>query len=449
MKKSGHRLIALGLTLVFFVLLFTGCVGQSESALMLSGDAKSFVFTTSLFNTRFDLAYYFEHHIEARAEEFDLLIIGHDGFAARIAGDELDGVMLIHTRNGWDLRSGYHPPSVNVDNIASIVVVSTGDDPHVVRFIDTDEQVRELTAGQLRLLDHRRIFNEEGTSQRNNRSVTVYTTSYRVPLADVLPGDSFVTMARSGQTEFFRGAAYLQSGQNQMDLALPNGEMLRDIVGVMADPPGFLVTELFHDAMRFLQQGERVLAIKLDGLGWNQLDYAPFIQSLEPRRALTVYPPVTPSALASMLTGETPDTHGIQGRGTRELAAPDIFEQIEALELTAAHIGARNSFIQTSLMPQLSLSDADGFMLAMQHLDYDFVFVHFKEIDVAGHAYGPHAEQTQQTIAEIDGYVRTLVEQFDGRVIITSDHGMHETADGGGNHYRFMPEDMFVPYVVH
>jgi len=427
------------LTLALLLLGIAGCAAPTAPPLDLSGDAEPFVFT----GRSYDLAYYFEHRIETRAEEFDLLIIGHDGFTARISGDSLDGCALVYD-NGWHLQSAYHPPSANVRDITQIVVISTSDDPYAIRLVDAEEQVQTLTAGQMHLLDTHRVLNEEGTNRLNNRSVTVYTTRQLVSLP--LAGDSFVAMSRSGETMFFRGAAYLTGGTH-ISLQLSDGRLLHDLVGVMAEPPGFLITEAFHDAVRFLEQGERVLLIKLDGLGWNMLDAAPFIASLEPHRALAVYPPVTPTGLAAMLTGATPDQSGIGGRGERELIVPDIFEVVEQLNKTSIHIGARNSFINTSLSPQLTLSDADAFELAMQHLDTDLLFIHFKGIDVAAHYYGPHADATRQVIAEIDDFVRVLMESFEGRVIITADHGLHET-EAGGNHGLFLPEDMIVPYII-
>jgi hypothetical protein len=433
------------LALIFgaaLLLSFAACRSTPARPLQLQGDAEAFAFT----GPNYDLAYYFEHHIETRSESFDLLLIAHDGFAVRIAGDDLTGCTLLY-RNGWNLQSAYHPPPANIENIAQVVVISTSEDAHAVNLIDENEQTQTLTAGQLHTLEHLRALHEHGTSQINNRSATVFTTQHRVPLD--LQGSSFAAMSRTGEPMFFRGQAYLLYGQNQIDLLLSDGRLLHDLVGVMASPPQHLITQLFHDALRFLEQGEQVLAVKLDGLGWNMLGYAPFIRSLNPRRALSVYPPVTPAGLASALTGATPNVHGIQGRGERTLAVEDIFEAAARLNKNSVHIGARNSFINTSLAPQLTLSDADAFMLARHIMDDlpDFLFIHFKEIDLTAHEFGPHAPQTQEIIAEIDDYVRVLVERFDGRVIIASDHGLHETEDGG-NHGMFLPEDMIVPYWV-
>jgi len=116
---------------------------------------------------------------------------------------------------------------------------------------------------------------------------------------------------------------------------------------------------------------------------------------------------------------------------------------------TCAYVEGNHTLIQTSLMPVVSLSDADVLENARQALQAqpDLLFVHFHEIDDTAHQYGPYAEQTLLKIKEIDSYVRTLCEGFDGRAIVTSDHGRHATEDGG-NHGQFLSEDMIVPYVI-
>ena len=438
-----RRFSALFIAAALLLTSLTACRSQNTQALHLEGDAKPFIFT----GRSYDLAYYFEHHVETRADAFDLLFIAHDGFAVRLS--DLDGVTLMNSHNSWELRAPNHPPSANITMIAHMIVISISEDAHAMRLIDAEQQVRELTAGQLYLYDHVRVLHEEGTNH-TRYSATVLTTQYRVPLGNFMQGESFVAISRTGETMFFRGLAgsYLLGG-NQIDLYLPDDRILFDIAGVMADAPQTKITQAFHDARHFLAQGEQVLIIKLDGLGWNMLEHAPFIQSLGPRQALAAYPPITPTGLAAMLTGKTGEQHGIQRRGIRTLEAEDIFEIAAQQGHATVFISTRTAHINTSLVPMLARDDADAFMLAQQALadQPDLLFVHFKGIDDTAHAHGPYAEQTQQTISEIDAFLQILVEQFDGRVIITSDHGLHETPDGG-NHGLFLPEDMLVPYVI-
>lgn len=434
---------------IFLLLTLLALVGLSSCSapaqpLPLLGDAAPLTFTAR--------EYVLADVITPRANEFALLAIAHDGFAVQLQGHELDGVRL-RWRGGWELHAPEHPPSANVRDIAQLIVISQSDDPYAVRLIDAEGDVRELTAGQLLTQHPQRMLKLIGTSWIGDRSASVFHVEYRIALCEILLSEGQHTVfTRSGHSEHLRSTAgrYLLVTQNQIDMVFAasrsNPDLGRqDILGIITDAPTVQITQLFHDALQFIEQGEQVLAIKIDGLGWNMLAYAPFISSLNPQRALAAWPPITPTGLASMLTGAPPYVHGITSRGQRNLLVDDIFTLVP----NSVHIGARNSFINTSLPPQLTTSDADAFMLAQQSLaePADFTFVHFKQVDSTAHYYGPHAEQTQQAIAEIDSFVRLLAEQFDGRIIITSDHGLHDTEDGG-NHGLFLPQDMLVPYVT-
>ncbi|MCL2445365.1 MAG: alkaline phosphatase family protein [Oscillospiraceae bacterium] len=433
-----RKIILLLLATVLLIAGLASCAAPTQP-LVLLGDAEPFLFTAR----SYDLA----DAIDARAEQFSLLAIAHDGFAVQLR-DGLDNVQLRY-RNGWELYAPQHPPSANIRDIAQLIVLSEGDDPYTVRLIDAEGNVQETTAGQLFMHPPQRALRRIGTSWIDYHRASVFHAEYRVPLSELLPESRRAAIfRRCGAVTFDTMAGrYLLIERNQIDLIAPHARIfdIPDIVGIMADSPILQITQLFHDAMRFIEQEQPVLAIKIDGLGWEMLEYAPFIRSLNPQRALTVWPPITPTGLASMLTGETANVHGIARRGQRDLLVDDIFTLVP----NSVHIGARNSFINTSLPPQLTTSDADAFMLAQQAIaePADFTFVHFKQVDSTAHYHGPHAAQTQQAIAEIDDFVRMLAEQFGGRMIITSDHGLHNTADGG-NHGLFLPQDMLVPYAV-
>jgi len=69
-----------------------------------------------------------------------------------------------------------------------------------------------------------------------------------------------------------------------------------------------------------------------------------------------------------------------------------------------------------------------------------------------GHTYGPFAEEVAARLTLIDEYIHYLAGNWGhGTVIITADHGMHQTRDDPhrlGNHYRFCHEDIIVPYII-
>ena len=77
----------------------------------------------------------------------------------------------------------------------------------------------------------------------------------------------------------------------------------------------------------------------------------------------------------------------------------------------------------------------------------DLLFVHFHGIDDIAADFGPYAPETLAKIAYIDGLVKDLASRWHGVIIITADHGLHETPDGGA-HGIFCAEDMLVPYII-
>jgi len=329
------------------MLALAGCGAQPAPALVITGGCEEYRVTAHM-SLEKAVA-----RARPRAEVFDVFLIGVDGMIAQISGEELEGCELVYSsENAWEVKSELHPPSVRVKDLALIAIMNDAQD----------------TRAFLRLLK------EEGTSAKNGRSVTVYTT--------------------------------------------------RMIAGTSSD------------ALRFLEQGERVMVIELDGLGWEMLERAnaPYMKSLEPGRAMAAYPPNSKAGLAALLAidGET-----------------DLFTAAGGRGKTCAYIEGSHVPVGASLRPVLSLSDGDVYTNAREALaaNPDLIFIHFHGIDDIAQDCGPYARETLDRIEEIDDYVRVLCEKFDGRVIITADHGLHATEDGG-EHGLFMSEDMVVPYIV-
>jgi len=435
------------------LLVFSGCGGGPSPSLTVTGDCEGFSATV---NIPLDKAV---AQSQPRAKVFDVFLVGNDGLIAQLSGNELSGCDLVYSKeNAWEIKSELHPPSARVKNLARVVIASVSEDPQAVRLMNGAE-AQTITAGQLMLHKSLRILKEEGTSQKNGRSVTVYTTQYGVPLTEFFSEEniSFAVSGFDGQSAAFGEpeSCLLICNENQIDLLLPDiRRKIENIAGVMTNPASFHIAATGNGIPYDLEQAGRVLVFNLDGLGYEMLrragsEYAPHLNSLKQLQAMAAYPPISPVSLASMLTGETPDVHGIHSRSDREMACEDIFEKAKAMGKTCAYIEGSQALLNTSLAPVLSLNDKEVYENTCKALEAnpDLLFVHFHEIDETAHEYGPYAEQTMQKIKEIDGFVQALCESFDGRVIITADHGLHET-EGGGDHGQFLPEDMIVPYIV-
>ncbi len=212
-------------------------------------------------------------------------------------------------------------------------------------------------------------------------------------------------------------------------------------------------------------RSDHVLIVLLDGFGYVRYQEAlergeaPFLTSLEPpRRGITVYPPVTVVAMGSLLTGAPPEVHGVTRRSLgRTTETETIFDvaaeaglRVVAVEGDAVVFNLRNA--------ELLLSgdrDGDGFTVdnvlanalgVVEEGPPDLFFVHFHDIDDAGHAVGPGAPEEREALKRVDAALATLVDVLPSStlVIVVADHGMH-AVEGGGDHGHLIERDVLIP----
>jgi hypothetical protein len=393
-----------------------------------------------------------------RANEYSLLLVGVDGFASMIDGGDLTGCYIAYSDEyAWQCINFYHPVASRIKMLHEIVVVSgeNSADPASTGLVDSAGS-RQTSTGRLRLSPFKAGLNFEGRSEINGRAVTVYTPYRRIPLGSLMEARGMICfMSRDGSVLYERNgdAAYLEV----FGLVLRYRDM-RAVAGVMADAPMINISEVYRDALYFLERAERVLIVELDGWGWEMYlrSNQPYLGSLASMKTLSVFPPLSPVGLASMLTGELPVVHGIHDRTTRESAAEDIFSKAAAMGRKAIYIEGNTSLIRTSLPPILSPdlngvngTDDEVYDNAKNAIAEapDLLFVHFHGIDDHATTYGPYAPETLEKIAYIDGLVADLAAAWSGRIIITADHGLHQTP-AGGDHGVFCAEDMLVPYII-
>jgi hypothetical protein len=215
---------------------------------------------------------------------------------------------------------------------------------------------------------------------------------------------------------------------------------------------------------------DRAVLIFLDGFGYVRYTEAlaegliPNLSSLgEPLIGLTTYPPITSVSTASLLTGASPEVHGVDQRGIRKTDTETMFDVAFSAGLTPVAVeGESLSFALRNAEPQLS-ADLDGngstddnvlahALGVLRAGPPDIFFVHFHGIDDAGHTYGPGSPEECAVVAEEDAAVGHIVELLPSGtlVIIFADHGMHDVDEEGrlGNHGHLVERDMFIPIFV-
>jgi hypothetical protein len=233
-----------------------------------------------------------------------------------------------------------------------------------------------------------------------------------------------------------------------------------DIIGVWLDAPGSSVTDIASIALERAEKGN-VMIIELDGLGYyNLLELKPsFISSQTIYAMRTVMPSISNVGLAAIITGELPDVNGVTQRSQRDLLVDEMFKTAADKGLKCAVIEGSTALVTMSVEQTLNPDiDNDGdtdnevqaSALKTMSEGYQFIYVHFHGYDDVAHAYGPSSDEAAQKLHELDGYVKTLCDNFSGTVIITADHGQHSTdsKEKPGNHGEFMPIDLTVPFMI-
>ena len=214
-------------------------------------------------------------------------------------------------------------------------------------------------------------------------------------------------------------------------------------------------------------QARRVLILSIDGLRPDVISMAPMpnLQKLMQSSAYslgaqTVYPSVTLVSHASMLTGLCPAKHGVNWNdyipenGLAE--GTDLFDVAHAAGLETWMFVGKKKLKQltdsTSLTGFVKGSDRDS-ELTDQLLeefpeDFGVLFVHFATVDGMGHEYGWLSPEQLSVAFRADESLGRILSELDARnlrnetlVIITADHGGHDTSHGSR-----MPEDMTIPW---
>jgi arylsulfatase A-like enzyme len=211
----------------------------------------------------------------------------------------------------------------------------------------------------------------------------------------------------------------------------------------------------------------RVLILSIDGLRPEAISLAPMPNLLDLMQtsaytltAQTVRPSVTLVSHASMLTGLCPDKHGVDWNdyipenGIAE--GTDLFDLAHAAGLETWMFVGKEKLKQvtasTSLTGFVKGSDRDS-ELTDQLIEefpanFGVLFVHFATADGMGHEYGWLSPEYLSVAFRADESLGRILAELDRRnlrnetlVIITADHGGHDTTHGST-----MPEDMTIPW---
>ena len=207
---------------------------------------------------------------------------------------------------------------------------------------------------------------------------------------------------------------------------------------------------------------DRVVIISIDGLGPDVLkeSFAPNLRSLMAKgsytlSALTTETVKTLPSHVSMLTGVTPEKHGVLWNDAFHgyPKVPTLMEVVKRARpgLTTALVAGKPKFrtflrsgVDWSFVPEAAdVTDADvarqAAFLVREHQP-NLLFVHLPNVDQVGHAVGWGSLQQRAAVSRADAAVGRVLDALRGQglldqtaVIVTADHGgvgrNHEPGD--------------------
>lgn len=406
-------------------------------------------------------------------EENDVYLIADDGFMVKLDVATITETYVAYFNDlGWCYISSKHPVNSAIKHMRYMVVV--GKDIETSPLNDRGLGFNLIveghdvwySRGQLLMMNDVILNKSDGESILGNLSIDVMKQHKCLQLSDLLEEDvTLLLMTNDGDQRYiYEDYGYLEVAEDYLTYYSRDGaDVYYQVVGAVVDPPGASNRDNYYDAEHYLRQGVPVMTIFLDGFSYKQYlyiknqtpkTYLASLTQVDP--AMTVVKPVTNAGFAAMITGQLPTVSGIHDRSHREPEVNTIFDLAETLGLSHQLIEGDIGILNLSTETQLNLDEnGDGLTddeiadSAMKEVNkgFDYLMVHFHSIDDRGHAYGPYGAETIDQIHVVEGYVQALVEAWQGMVIITADHGMHEDGDGG-DHGLMVTEDITVPYMV-
>lgn len=287
-----------------------------------------------------------------------------------------------------------------------------------------------------------------------------FTADKKMLLNEILTDNKYENAAvitKEGETKIVSTDIYLKE-----NTVFTGSEKISDVKGVYVFNNFYSITDAYYDAKKALDNGEKVMVVLLDGFSLKQYEeayeknFVPFLSKYYKHEALSVYTPVTNAGYAAIITGKTPDINGVHDRSFRYMNVETIFAYSLKSNKKPLLLEGDVKILNTETEPVLHVDenkdgDTDDEMYENSKImvseDYDLIFLHFHGIDDRGHSYGPMADETMEYIKKVDGYIETLSNMWQGTIILTADHGMHEEAEGG-NHGLCRMSDMVVPYFI-
>lgn len=213
----------------------------------------------------------------------------------------------------------------------------------------------------------------------------------------------------------------------------------------------------------------RALIISIDGFMPETIELTP-MQNLQALMntgayslvAQTIYPSSTLPSHASMLTGFCPGKHGVKWNtyapALGYAAGIDIFDLAHAVGMRTVMVVGKEKLRQATEPESTDvfeyINDRDTVIAArvaeLIPEGFGLMFVHFPTPDWMGHEYGWLSPEQYSVLYRSDEALQTILNALDAAgmrqdtlIIITADHGGHDTSHGSSR-----LEDITIPWII-
>ncbi|MDM8533728.1 alkaline phosphatase family protein [Clostridiaceae bacterium HSG29] len=468
--------------LVLFSLLLCSCseAKVEYGNILISGDIKENIdfnkLITSLETEDIEVngekvsAYDFENIVnlfDSVYHQNNIYLVALDGFSNKFSSNSISDTYLFYNEvNGWCYYSEKHPVNSKIKNIKKIIVANDTDEINYefgFNIIKNDETIH-YDISELLLNKSSIYFHLDGVTKKDNNELGVMKKKEIIAFNDLdLDDIKFLLMSSEGNHEYLKSdKGYLVIDGSKVNyIDKKNSKVINDVKGVMENYPAISIMDVYSDSLYYIEKDIPVMILFIDGISYFQYKtilkkYPDLVISNidNVKKATSVFKPVTNAGYAAMITGKTPIENGILNRDYRKLLVPSIFDSTANALLIEGNIKILDLSVETILnldKNENGYTDDEIFESAIKEMDkrdnISLFLVHFHGFDDNGHKYGATDSKTIDYIKTIDKYVEELSSGWNGKIIMTADHGMHDLLDKG-THGEFRAEDLFVPYVI-
>ena len=368
-----------------------------------------------------------------------IYIVANDGFTAALDADSLEeSYIAFSAKNGWELINTKHPISSNVKMIHEIIVVAK-DSPSLNSFtIVSKAETLDTTVGSLytQAFTSYPYFEGQASLEHGGKSYNseIYTRRRVFKIGDLLPSDEdvqIILFGENGKSLLADVDGYYQLVGNRIDYIHPEErEKLEGVRLAVVDPPARNIADIYYDSGHYLEKGEDVLILLVEGLNYSRCEDAIkkgralyLSENAKILPALGHYPFDTKIWLNSMFTGSAL-TESFEENESNGPKPETLFDICKASGKKAVVLGI-NDDILDDMDENITIKDfADNDNKIYKKLldriseGYGLIIAVFNHLEENNRMAADSSYNHADSIERLDEYICGLVSEWQGKIMI-------------------------------